>query len=219
MKTYLLSAAALALLAGCSTGPAGGPSTFDGEVGSAVLGASDFGSATLNNTLVQTGQQQYALVLAERFASEVPPMVNFAFDSTTLDAEARRILDIQATWIRQFPELRFSVYGHTDLVGSDAYNRQLGQRRAQAVVNYLASRGVDINRLEALVSYGETQPLVLTQTRERANRRTVTQVSGFLTRHPTVLNGKYAEVIFREYIESATPQRATEGIDSGDFAG
>ncbi len=64
--------------------------------------------------------------------------------------------------------------------------------------------GVSRSRLEAVVSFGENQPVIFTQDRERQNRRTVTEVSGFVQSHPTVLNGKYAEVIFREYVESAT---------------
>ncbi|MGB0914141.1 MAG: OmpA family protein, partial [Phaeobacter italicus] len=54
--------------------------------------------------------------------------------------------------------------------------------------------------------FGETQPLIPTSDRERRNRRTVTEVSGFLKRHPTVLDGKYAQIIYREYVESAVPR-------------
>jgi aspartate oxidase len=96
--------------------------------------------------------------------------------------------------------VRFRVYGHTDLVGSDAYNRALGLRRANAVVDYLASQGIGRSRLEAVTSFGRTRPVIQTADPERRNRRTVTEVTGFVQRHPTVLNGKYAEVVFREYI-------------------
>ena len=175
----------------------------------AKLDEGGFGNPTAHNTLVQTGQMPYVINLAERFAAEVTTTVNFAFDSATLDAEAQAILRRQANWIRQFPEVTFRVFGHTDLVGSAAYNHQLGLRRARAVVNYLAANGVGRNRLEALVSHGQTQPLIFTQAPERQNRRTVTEVSGFVQRHPTVLNGEYARVIYREYVESATWSRPT----------
>jgi peptidoglycan-associated lipoprotein len=88
------------------------------------------------------------------------------------------------------------------LSGSDAYNKALGMRRAQAVVNFLASQGISRSRLEAVASFGKTQPVIVTREPERQNRRTVTEVTGFC-RHPTLLNGKYAEVIFREYITLA----------------
>ena len=168
-----------------------------------------FGNATNTNQLVMRGELDYAISLGNRFASEVPTTINFAFDSTVLDAEARATLDQQANWIRQFPEVRFKVFGHTDKVGSSAYNRQLGQRRANAVVNYFAQRGISRGRLEALVSFGETRPLIDTPARERQNRRTVTEVSGFVKRHPTVLDGKYAQIIYREYVQSAVPRTNT----------
>jgi peptidoglycan-associated lipoprotein len=136
-----------------------------------------------------------------------------------LDEEARAALRQQAGWINQFPEVHFKVYGHTDLVGSTAYNRRLGLARAEAAVLYLVSQGVNRSRLEAVVSFGETQPLVVTEGQERRNRRTVTEVAGFIQNHPTVLNGKYAEIIFREYITSATPTNTvTPATGSGGAA-
>jgi peptidoglycan-associated lipoprotein len=74
----------------------------------------------------------------------------------------RAILRQQATWIQQFPEVRFRVYGHTDLVGSAAYNQALGLRRAQAAVRFLESQGISRSRLEAVASFGKTRPLVNT---------------------------------------------------------
>lgn len=70
-------------------------------------------------------------------------------------------------------------------------------------------------RLEAVVSYGETQPLIVTQGRERRNRRTVTEVSGFVQGHPNLLNGRYAEVIFREYVTSGEPASTLSGGGGG----
>lgn len=193
----LLIGASLLALAACDT------AAFNSEIG-ANLDEGGFGNPTMNNVLVMSGQRDYHVNLANRFAAEVPSTVTFAFNSAALDGEATAALSRQANWIKQFPELRFSVYGHTDLVGSNSYNKNLGLRRAQAAVNYLVAQGISRSRLQALVSYGETQPLVVTQDQERRNRRTVTEVSGFVQNHPSVLNGKYAEVIFREYVESAT---------------
>jgi len=186
------------------------PNSFLREAG-AQVDSGQFGNATLNNTMIMNGDKSYVVSLANRFAEEVPSTITFAFDSAHLDGAARAALSRQADWIRQFPEVRFRVYGHTDAVGSDAYNRRLGQRRANAAVAYLVSRGINRRRLEAVVSYGERQPLIVTQGRERRNRRTVTEVSGFLKRHPSVMDGKYAQVIYREYVDSAVP--ATELSD------
>ena len=195
----LLFTASLSVLAACST-----------EIG-AELDQGSFGNSTMNNTLIMSGQRDHAVNLANRFAAEVPSTITFAFNSAAIDGEAAAALTRQATWIRQFPELRFSVYGHTDLVGGNSYNKALGLRRAQAALNFLVGQGINRARLQALVSYGEAQPLIVTQNQERRNRRTVTEVSGFVQNHPAVLNGKYAEVIFREYVESATrPQAAVK---------
>ncbi|MCG7625645.1 MULTISPECIES: OmpA family protein [unclassified Epibacterium] len=182
----------------------------------APLDQTYFGSANVNNTAVQSGDRSYRVQLAKRFASEVPSTINFDFDSARLDGAARQVLDRQADWIRQFPEVRFRVYGHTDAVGSQGYNKSLGLRRARAAVNYLVARGISRKRLEAVVSYGETQPLVLTDQRERRNRRTVTEVSGFVAARVNQLDGKYAQIVYRDYVASGvseTTLRADSRLD------
>ena len=198
-------AAAVAVVAGCSTSSDPVYTQFYREAG-ALTDTGYFGNATLNNRLVMTGERQYTFDLANRFASEVQSTVTFAFNSAQLDGNARAVLQQQASWIRQFPEIRFKVYGHTDAVGTEQYNKALGKRRANAVVSYLSTLGISRSRLEAVVSFGETQPLIVTQGRERRNRRTVTEVSGFVKRHPTVLDGKYAQIIYRDYVASAVAE-------------
>lgn len=189
---------------------------FHSEAGS-IIDSGDFGNSTLNNRLVMTGERQYTFDLAQRFAKEVNSTVNFAFGSAQLDGAAQSILRTQANWIRQFPEIRFRVYGHTDAVGSNRSNKSLGQQRANAVVQYLSTQGINRNRLEAIVSFGETQPLVVSQGAERRNRRTVTEVSGFVERHPTVLDGKYAQIIYRDYVASATAPPAVSSTGTTGF--
>ena len=192
--TLALSAVALLSLAACEGVPVG-----------AKVDEGGFGNSTMNNFLVQTGQIDATRALGERFAGEIQTTVTFPFNSAQLTPEAQAVLNRQADWIRQFPEVRFRVYGHTDLVGSNGYNKRLGQRRAEAVVSYFAARGISRARLEALVSFGETRPVIQTPAPEEQNRRTVTEVSGFVENHPSVLDGKYAEVIYREYVKSAVP--------------
>lgn len=206
-KLLLLFAASLALGA-CSpinNGLNRGITALNWEAGKKV-DEGNFGNPTANNTLVQSAyrdQNGLMLDLSRKFEKDVPVMVNFAFNSSKLDAESRAILRKQADWIKQFPEIRFRVYGHTDLVGSNAANKRLGLRRANRVVSYLISQGVEADRLEAVVSYGETQPLIVTEGRERRNRRTVTEVSGFARNFVgDGLDGKYAHLIYRAYVES-----------------
>ncbi len=190
----------VSLLAGCNT--EAGYNSIYREAGLIDNGA-DFGNSTMQNTLVMTGAAAYAVNLNNRFVAQVPTTINFAFNSYVLDEDARATLRAQADFMRQFPEVRFKVFGHTDLVGSSGYNRTLGLRRAEAAVLYLQTQGIQRSRLEAVVSYGETQPLIVTEGRERANRRTVTEVTGFVNSNPIVMNGKYAEIIFRDYVASA----------------
>lgn len=205
-KTLLFVAASAIALSACSDSS---PLSSWTQPAGDFLDEGGFGNPTMNNMMVHTGQANLLVDLNNRFSSEVNPMVNFAFDRATLDAEAKSILDEQAKWIAQFPEVRFRVYGHTDLVGSDAYNKGLGQRRANAVVAYLVGKGIDRGRLEAVASFGETQPLVVTENRERRNRRTVTEVTGFVQNASGPLHGKYANIIFRQYISSATANTQT----------
>lgn len=193
MRLFLTVSTALAL-AGCGD--------MNRELG-AEVDSGTFGNATMNNSMVQTGAIDAATIMAQRFAREVPSTITFPFNSSDLTSEARAVLDQQAMWMRQFPELRFSVYGHTDLVGGDGYNQALGKRRAKAVVAYLASRGISPSRVDALVSFGKTQPVVNTLSPEERNRRTVTEVSGWSNGNDRLLNGKYAAIIAREYVDTA----------------
>ena len=210
MRTALiLTTLALMALTGCDQ------TAFLNEAGSEV-DEGNFGNPTMMNGLAMTGELSATQALDSRFASEVTTTVNFAFNASTLSADAIPVLKRQADWIKQFPEIRFSVYGHTDKVGSEAYNKGLGLRRAQAVVAYLASQGISTSRLQALVSYGETQPVVNTPGPELRNRRAVTGVSGFAKGYAGKLNGKYAAVIFREYVDSATRIHPSNTVISND---
>ncbi len=188
-------------LAACAPSSDAVYTQFYREAG-ALADTGSFGNSNLNNQLVHTGERQYTFDLANRFANEVLTTVNFAFNSAALDAGARDTLNEQAKWIRQFPEVHFRVYGHTDSVGGSGYNKGLGKQRANAVVHYLTTQGINRSRLEAVASFGETQPLIVTDGRERRNRRTVTEVTGFVKAHQNVLDGKYAQIIYRDYVNS-----------------
>lgn len=207
MIRYPLLASAL-LLAACS----------GGEVGSNVDEGS-FGTPTMVNTLAMQGEYEAAALLGTRFTTEVPDTVTFAFNSDVLTPQAQAILTRQAQWIRKFPEVKFSVFGHTDLVGTEAYNKGLGQRRAMAAVNFLVSQGVSRGRLQGLVSYGETRPVVATPSPEQRNRRAVTSVAGFTRGHVGLLNGKYAAIVMREYVNSAVPISTASETETMGSAG
>jgi len=124
------------------------------------------------------GDKRAITSIARDFVRETPYVVHFAFNDSSLDATARAELDVQARWITQHPTIRFSVYGHTDKVGSNAYNQDLGRARAEAVIAYLLGRGVSLAQLELKVSMGEDAPIIDVDTAEEINRRATTYVAG-----------------------------------------
>jgi len=83
--------------------------------------------------------------------------VHFDFDRYSLRTEATRILDEAIKAMQADPELRITVEGHTCNIGTTEYNLALGERRSNAVRDYLTSRGIPANRLQT-VSYGEERP-------------------------------------------------------------
>ena len=100
--------------------------------------------------------------------------VNFDFDKSTLRPDAVAILGEATEILKRYPDLRVEVAGHTDSVGTAAYNQGLSERRAKAVYDYLTSNGIDSSRLAGPVGYGLTRPIDTNETKEgRArNRRT-----------------------------------------------
>ena len=98
--------------------------------------------------------------------------VHFDFDRYTLRPEATRMLDEAINALRQDATLRVKIEGHTCNIGTAEYNLALGDRRANAVRDYLVSRGVQANRLTT-VSYGEERPKYDNSREEtrRLNRR------------------------------------------------
>ncbi|MBE9476780.1 MAG: OmpA family protein [Proteobacteria bacterium] len=172
-----------------------------------------FGSAVASNVAVQSGQTAAMLAnLTRKFASEVPPTINFEFNSSQLDGQARSALQQQAAWIKAHPQITFTVYGHTDKVGGASFNKALGQKRARTTVNYMISLGVSRSKVRAVASFGETRPIVITEDRNRQNRRTVTEVTGFSQsgKKGGKLDGKYALEVYNRYITMENQTILTE---------
>lgn len=108
----------------------------------------------IHNFNQYTPAQQQAMMNALR---QMPcQRVNFAFDSYQLTAEGKQCLDAAADYLKQYNQ-PISLAGNTDPRGSDKYNMNLGQRRADAAMSYLASQGVPASQMCA-VSYGKLRP-------------------------------------------------------------
>jgi peptidoglycan-associated lipoprotein len=98
--------------------------------------------------------------------------VHFDFDRYTLRPEAARLLDEVVSQMRDNPDVRIQIEGHTCDIGTAEYNLALGDRRANAVREYLSSHGVIADRLST-VSYGEERPKYdnMREETRRLNRR------------------------------------------------
>ncbi len=112
------------------------------------------------------------------FLQSVPAdRVLFAFDSYSIDPQARQILDAQAEWLNRNPNVRVTIEGHADERGTREYNLALGDRRANAARDYLQSRGIAANRMTT-ISWGKERPAVegANEYAWSQNRRAVTVV-------------------------------------------
>jgi peptidoglycan-associated lipoprotein len=95
------------------------------------------------------------------FVVNVGDRVFFETDSSDLTPQARATLDKQAQWLQRYSQYgQFTVEGHADERGTREYNIALGARRAQAVRDYLASRGIAANRMHT-ISYGKERPVAV----------------------------------------------------------
>jgi outer membrane protein OmpA-like peptidoglycan-associated protein len=103
----------------------------------------------------------YASVTVASSAASLATMqelVHFAYDKSALTDDSRAALDGKVQVFRANPAMRIRIVGHTDSRGTDAYNRALGTRRAEAVRDYLVAQGVASSRIE-IETRGETQPI------------------------------------------------------------
>lgn len=133
----------------------------DGMGGEEAMSEADI-QAERDLVAEQQAQQAEALRQEEMAAMAQAAFVNedihFAFDSFVLDPEAERILGEKAAWLQENTGVGVQIEGHCDERGTSDYNLALGERRANAVQQYLTVLGVDSGRLST-ISYGEEQPL------------------------------------------------------------
>lgn len=103
----------------------------------------------------------------------MPSNITFAFDSAELQPQFYPVLDEVAATLREYNQTIVEVAGHTDSVGTDAYNQQLSEQRAASVGNYLMSKGLMRDRF-ILVGAGESRPIASNDTEAgRAQNRRV----------------------------------------------
>ena len=115
----------------------------------------------------------------QEFNQTIGDRVFFTTDQTDLSPTAQATLDKQAAWLNQYNKYSFTIEGHADERGTREYNFALGSRRAQAVHDYLAAKGVSASRMRT-ISYGKERPVVVCDDIScwSQNRRAVTVLNG-----------------------------------------
>jgi peptidoglycan-associated lipoprotein len=115
----------------------------------------------------------------QEFNQSVGDRVFFDTDQTDLSTTAQATLDKQASWLNQYNRYAFTIEGHADERGTREYNFALGARRAQAVHDYLAAKGVAASRMKT-ISYGKERPVATCDDIScwSQNRRAVTVLNG-----------------------------------------
>tara|TARA_Y100000748_G_C15373754_1_gene440878 strand:- start:55 stop:525 length:471 start_codon:yes stop_codon:yes gene_type:complete len=135
-------------------------------------------SGTFNSTTSSDEDGAIVPGSQEDLIVNVGDRVFFGYDSFDLDADAQELLQDQAAWLKQHKGVSLTVEGHCDERGTREYNLALGEKRAQAVKNYLVSLGVNGTRVST-ISYGKERPAVV-GSNEAAwgqNRRSVSTVN------------------------------------------
>ena len=95
--------------------------------------------------------------VGEGIVVEFSSNILFAFDQSSLSAEAERNLDNLVVVLNNYPETDIEIQGHTDSRGSEAYNQTLSEQRARTVSYYLSSKGITYSRL-TINGFGEKLP-------------------------------------------------------------
>lgn len=142
-----------------------------GLAGGAIGAYQDRQEADLRRQMQGTGVD--VVRQGDNITLNMPGSVTFAFDKSEVQPQFYPVLDNVASTLQQYNQTIIEVAGHTDSVGSDSYNQQLSQRRADAVAAYLGSRGIMRDRM-ITVGAGETRPIASNDSEQgRASNRRV----------------------------------------------
>ena len=177
LQKFLISFLLIFLVSACATTP-------QDEADSSGSGGSDSSASELESVDYTSdsvsGSDDYNIVPGsqEDLIVNVGDRVYFSFDSYELDDDAKELLQDQAAWLKQYNKTSITIEGHCDERGTREYNLALGEKRAQAVKNYLNSLGIASSSLST-ISYGKERPAVIGSNDAAwgQNRRSVTRVN------------------------------------------
>ena len=159
-------------VAACATTPK--DSADSSGSGSSSSGSDVSSEGTITETTgsgIVSGSQEDLIV-------NVGDRVFFGYDSSDLDSDALELLQDQVAWLKQNSDVTVTIEGHCDERGTREYNLALGEKRAQAVKNYLIGLGINPDRVST-ISYGKERPAVVGSNDGAwaQNRRSVTIVN------------------------------------------
>ncbi len=170
---FLISAFLVLFVAACATKPK--DSADSSGSGSA---SSDSTVAAEDGAITETAGSGIVLGSQEDLIVNVGDRVFFGYDSSDLDSDALELLQDQVAWLKQNGNVSVTIEGHCDERGTREYNLALGEKRAQAVKNYLIGLGISPDRVST-ISYGKERPAVVGSNDGAwaQNRRSVTIVN------------------------------------------
>ena len=143
-----------------------------------ISGCETIGGSSSGSASGEFGDSKQANLRAY-LQNEIGDRVYFETDKHNISSSSAFTLESQANWLKYTPGFQLLIVGHCDERGTREYNLALGERRGNAVKEFLASLGVDPGRL-TVISYGKERPAAEGSTSEAwsENRRAVLVVSG-----------------------------------------
>ena len=169
---FFISIFMVLFVAACATTPKDSADSSGSGSSSSGSDVSSEGSITeTTGSGIVSGSQEDLIV-------NVGDRVFFGYDSSDLDSDALELLQDQVAWLKQNTDVAVTIEGHCDERGTREYNLALGEKRAQAVKNYLIGLGINPDRVST-ISYGKERPAVVGSNDGAwaQNRRSVTLVN------------------------------------------
>ena len=169
---FFISIFMVLFVAACATTP-------KDSADSSGSGSSSSGSdVSSEGTITETSGSGIVSGSQEDLIVNVGDRVFFGYDSSDLDSDALELLQDQVAWLKQNSDVTITIEGHCDERGTREYNLALGEKRAQAVKNYLIGLGINPDRVST-ISYGKERPAVVGSNDGAwaQNRRSVTIVN------------------------------------------
>ena len=170
---FFISIFIVFFVAACATKP---KDSADSSGSGSTTSSSDVSSE--EGTITETVGSGIASGSQEDLIVNVGDRVFFGYDSSDLDSDALELLQDQVAWLKQNSDVSVTIEGHCDERGTREYNLALGEKRAQAVKNYLIGLGINPDRVST-ISYGKERPAVVGSNDGAwaQNRRSVTIVN------------------------------------------